>query len=136
MKHNLTLVCRLQPTPEQTSRIEETLKAFADACTYANETVLPKVTSKRTIQASDLLRPEKHVWIECKSWRLELVPEYRQIERQRKRLKPLSPLRLTYDARIFDYREKDCQVSLTLLNGRETNCIAARELPDRQTEGT
>jgi len=50
MEQTLTLVCKLQPTPEQVAKIEATLKAFADACNYANEQVKPQITSKTTIQ--------------------------------------------------------------------------------------
>ena len=32
MEQVLTLVCKLQPTPEQSSKIDALLKAFADAC--------------------------------------------------------------------------------------------------------
>ncbi|NJR19914.1 MAG: transposase, partial [Calothrix sp. CSU_2_0] len=41
MEQVLTLVCKLQPTPQQVVQIEATLKAFADACNYANEQVQP-----------------------------------------------------------------------------------------------
>ncbi|MEN9281029.1 MAG: transposase, partial [Gloeomargarita sp. DG_1_4_bins_134] len=50
MKQTLTLVCKLQPSPEQSLKIEELLKAFADACNFANEAVKPAITSKTTIQ--------------------------------------------------------------------------------------
>ena len=50
MEQVLTLVCKLQPTPEQSSKIEALLKAFADACNRANQTVKVGITSKTTIQ--------------------------------------------------------------------------------------
>jgi predicted transposase len=50
MKQILTLVCKLNPTPEQVVKIEATLKAFADACNYTNQKVKPNITSKTTIQ--------------------------------------------------------------------------------------
>jgi len=51
MEQTLTLVCKLQPTPEQSSQIESILVAFAEACNYANEQVNPQITSKTTIQS-------------------------------------------------------------------------------------
>jgi putative transposase len=50
MEQVLTLVCKLNPTPQQVVQIEATLKAFADACNYTNEQVKPQITSKTTIQ--------------------------------------------------------------------------------------
>ncbi|MBH8552290.1 transposase [Nostocaceae cyanobacterium CENA357] len=50
MEQVLTLVCKLNPTPEQVAQIEATLKTFADACNYANQQVKPQTTSKTTIQ--------------------------------------------------------------------------------------
>ncbi|MBE9037100.1 RNA-guided endonuclease InsQ/TnpB family protein [aff. Roholtiella sp. LEGE 12411] len=50
MEQVLTLVCKLNPTPKQVAQIEATLKAFADACNYANQQVKPQTTNKTTIQ--------------------------------------------------------------------------------------
>ena len=50
MKQTLTLVCKLQPTSKQVAKVEATLKAFADACNYANQTVKPTILDGRTIQ--------------------------------------------------------------------------------------
>lgn len=55
MEQLLTLVCKLQPTPEQVIKIDALLQAFADACNYANQTVKPAVTSKTTIQSQTYL---------------------------------------------------------------------------------
>ncbi|MHC5732402.1 MAG: RNA-guided endonuclease TnpB family protein, partial [Nostoc sp.] len=45
------MVCKLQPTSEQTIKMNDLLKAFADACNYVNEQVKTGVTSKTTIQS-------------------------------------------------------------------------------------
>ncbi|MEQ9370352.1 MAG: transposase, partial [Coleofasciculus chthonoplastes F3-SA18-01] len=37
MKQVLTIVVKLQPSPEQVAFLEATLQAFADACNYVNE---------------------------------------------------------------------------------------------------
>jgi predicted transposase len=50
MEQTLTIVCKLQPTPEQAAKMDDLLRAFADACNYANEQVKPGITSKTTIQ--------------------------------------------------------------------------------------
>ncbi|MHC5829695.1 MAG: RNA-guided endonuclease TnpB family protein, partial [Nostoc sp.] len=51
MEQTLTIVCKLQPTSEQTIKMNDLLKAFADACNYVNEQVKTGVTSKTTIQS-------------------------------------------------------------------------------------
>jgi len=50
MEQVLTLVCKLNPSKKQMEEIELVLKAFADACNYANQKVKPQITSKTTIQ--------------------------------------------------------------------------------------
>jgi len=50
MEQTLTIVCKIQPTPEQTSKIEATLQAFADACNYIHGEVPAKITGKASIQ--------------------------------------------------------------------------------------
>jgi IS605 OrfB family transposase len=45
----LTLVCQLQPTTEQSAKIDALLASFADGCNYANQTVKPSITSKTII---------------------------------------------------------------------------------------
>ncbi|MEQ9625155.1 MAG: transposase, partial [Coleofasciculus chthonoplastes F1-TOW-03] len=41
MKQVLTIVVKLQPSPEQVAFLEATLQAFADACNYVNENTNP-----------------------------------------------------------------------------------------------
>jgi putative transposase len=52
MERVLTLVCKLNPSPQQIEEIELILQAFASACNYANQQVKPQITSKTTIEHS------------------------------------------------------------------------------------
>jgi putative transposase len=122
MKQTLTIVVKLQPTTEQSLKIEETLQGFAEACNYLNSKVDAKVTNKNTIQtlvyqeiralfglsANLAVRVCARVAANRKTAKLKKKP-----------VKRFSPTSADYDARIFDYREKDLTVSLTLLGGRE-----------------
>ncbi len=47
----LTIVCKIQSSPEQAQKLELTLGAFAEACNYINQTVNPKIKNKNRIQA-------------------------------------------------------------------------------------
>jgi len=122
MEQTLTLVCKLQPTPEQSAKIEALLKAFADACNFANQSIKPSVTSKTTIQnlvyqelrerfglsANQAVRVCARVGANRKTAKLK-----------GKTVKAFKPTSADYDARIFAFREKDWTVGLTLLDGRE-----------------
>jgi putative transposase len=122
MEQTLTIVCKLQPTPEQVVKIDETLQGFADACNYVNQKVDAKLTNKRTIQtlvyqdiralfglsANLAVRVCARVAANRKTAKLKKKP-----------VKSFAPTSADYDARIFDYREKDHEVSLTLMGGRE-----------------
>lgn len=122
MEQVLTLVCKLNPTPKQVEEIELVLKAFADACNYANEQVKSQVTSKTTIQ--NMVYHELRVLFGL-SANLAVracarVGANRKTAKQKdKPVKEFKPTSVDYDARIFAFREKDWTASLTLINGRE-----------------
>ncbi len=122
MEQTLTIVCKLQPFEKQVLKIEDLLKAFADGCNYANQQVKPTITGKTAIQhlvyqdlrsqfglsANQAVRVCARVGANRKTAKLKGKP-----------VKAFSPTSADYDARIFDFREKDGTVSLTLLGGRE-----------------
>jgi IS605 OrfB family transposase len=122
MKQVLTLVCKLQPTPEQVVKIEATLKAFADACNYTNERVKPQITSKITIQGVvyEDLREKFGLPANLAIRACSRVGENRLTAKQKsKPVKQFRPTSADYDARIFAFRERDWAVSLTTTDGRE-----------------
>lgn len=122
MEQTLTLTCKLRTSPEQGDKIKALLKAFADACNFANQTVDPKVTGKITIQnqvyqqlrerfelsANQAVRVCARVGANRKTAKLKGKP-----------VKEFKPTSADFDARIFSFREKDWTVSLTLLGCRE-----------------
>ncbi|NJQ98216.1 MAG: IS200/IS605 family element transposase accessory protein TnpB, partial [Hydrococcus sp. CSU_1_8] len=122
MKQLLTLVCKLNPTPEQVVKIEATLKAFADACNYANEQVKPSITSKITIQgiAYEDMRSRFGLAANLAIRACARVGANRLTAKQKgKPVKTFKPTSADYDQRIFAFREKDWTVSLTTIDGRE-----------------
>mgnify|MGYP000885754902 CR=1 FL=1 len=122
MEQTLTLACKLQPTPQQSTKIDALLQAFADGCNFANQAIKPSVTSKTTIQsqvynqlregfglsANQAVRVCARVGANRKTAKLKGKP-----------VKEFRPTSADYDARIFAFRETDWTVSLTLLDGRE-----------------
>lgn len=122
MEQVLTIVCKLQPTPKQASKIDALLKAFADSCNYANQVVKAGVTSKTTIQNLTYQELRKQFGLSAN----QAVRACARVGANRKTAKlknkpvqAFKPTSADYDARIFAFREKDWAVSLTLLNGRE-----------------
>jgi predicted transposase len=122
MKQTLTIVCKLQPVSEQIVKMDDLLKAFADACNYVNEQVKPGICSKTTIQtqvyqdirARFALSANQAVRV-C----ARVGANRKAAKSKGETVKSFSPTSADYDARIFDFREKDQTVSLTLLEGRE-----------------
>ncbi|MDJ0676335.1 MAG: transposase, partial [Calothrix sp. MO_167.B42] len=116
MEQVLTLVCKLNPTPKQVEKIELVLKAFADACNYANEQVKPQVTSKTTIQNMVYhdIRAMFGLSANLAVRACARVGANRKTAKQKgKSVKRFKPTSADYDARIFAFREKDWTVSLT-----------------------
>lgn len=122
MEQTLTLACKLQPTLSQIAKIEATLKAFADACNYANQVVKPTISNKRTIQVLvyDQLRSQFELSANLAIRACARVAANRKTAKQKgKEVKAFKPTSADYDARIFTFREKDFSASLTLIGGRE-----------------
>ena len=122
MKQVLTIVCKLQPTKEQISQIEDTLVGFANACNHINNTIDPKLTNSVRIQTliyhavRELFGLSANLSIRA----IARVSANRKTAKQKKSLvKDFKPTSIDYDARIFDFREKDWTASITLIGGRQ-----------------
>lgn len=121
-KQVLTIVCKINPTPEQVVKIEATLQAFADACNYINDVVEPKITHNVTIQNQVYgeVRERFGLASNLAIRAINRVSANRKTaKRMNKPVRRFLPTSADYDARIFSFREKDWSVSLTLVGGRE-----------------
>lgn len=119
---NLTLVCKLNPTPEQAAKIKATLQAFADACNWVNEHVKSSITSKRTIQTLvyEQVRQQFGLSANLAVRVCARVGANRTAAKSKgKKVKAFRPSSADYDSRIFAFRENDWSASLTLIGGRE-----------------
>jgi putative transposase len=121
-KQVLTIVCKINPAPEQVAKIEATLQAFSDACNYINGVVDPKLTHNVTIQnlVYKQVREQFGLSSNLAIRAINRVSANRKTaKRMGKPVKKFLPTSADYDARIFSFREKDWSVSLTLVGGRE-----------------
>ncbi|MEA5537738.1 transposase [Limnoraphis robusta Tam1] len=118
----MTIVCKIQPTPEQAKKLDSTLGAFADACNYINSTVNPKIKNKNRIQAEvyQTVRERFKLSANLAVRACARVASNRKTAAEKKKpVKGFKPTSADYDARIFSYREKDQTVSLSTVEGRE-----------------
>lgn len=121
MKQVLTLVIRLQPTPDQYQRLTDTTQAFASACDYINKTVNPKLTNRNGIQAvcyydvkARFGLVSNHVVRACAR-----VGANRLTAKQKgKQVKGFAATSFDCDKDTFQFREKDWTVSLSTASGR------------------
>ncbi|OUC15236.1 MAG: transposase [Alkalinema sp. CACIAM 70d] len=122
MKQVLTVSCKLQVTPQQVIKIDETLRAFCDACEYVNKEVPEKVTNEIAMQSLVYqdVRARFGLSSQLAIHAIRRVSGNRKTAKQKgSKVKGFTPTSATYDARIFSFREKDWTVSLTMLGKRE-----------------
>ena len=122
MKQVLTVSCKLQVTPEQSIKVDATLQAFANACEYVNQTVPPTLTNELAMQSLVYHKVRDMFGLSAQL----AIHAIRRVSGNRKTAKKdgspvirFAPTSVTYDTRIFSFREKDWTVSLTTTGGRE-----------------
>lgn len=122
MQQVLTIVCFFNPTPAQGTKINATLRAFADACNYINDTVDPKLTNNVRIQTLVYKQVREQFGLSANL----AIRAINRVAGNRKTAKKddkpvlkFKPTSADYDARIFAFKESDWTVSLTLNGGRE-----------------
>jgi IS605 OrfB family transposase len=122
MKQVLTVVVKLQPTPEQVAKIEATLQAFADACNYVNEHTDPKLTNKIAIQSLtyQTIKNQFNLVANMAVRVCARVAANRKTAKQKgKPVKQFAPSSMDCDKDLFRFREHDWTVSLATIQGRE-----------------
>jgi IS605 OrfB family transposase len=113
----LTIVCQLNPTAEQIVKLDQVLQGFAEACRYINSTICPSITNKNRIQKEVYRAVRQQFGLTANL----AVRACARVAANRKvgKVKEFRATSVDYDARIFNYREKEQCVSLSALDGRE-----------------
>jgi IS605 OrfB family transposase len=122
MKQVLTVSCKIEVSPEQSIKIDATLQAFASACEYVNQTVPPTLTNELAMQSLVYydVRDRFGLSAQLAIHAIRRVSGNRKTaKKDGKPVKNFAPTSVTYDPRIFSFREKDWTVSLTTTGGRE-----------------
>ncbi len=113
----LTVVCQLNPSPEQIVKLDKVLQAFAEACKYVNSTVSPSTTNKNRIQ-KEVYRAVRQQYGLTANLAVRVCARV-AANRKVGPVQDFQPTSADYDARTFDYRERTQCVSLSTLDGRE-----------------
>jgi len=115
-----TIVLRLQPTPEQATELDATLRVFVSACDYiahvarrehTNNMVLIQGVWHRDVRETFGLSPNLVIRSTARLCTALKVPE--------KAHSAFKPTSIDYDARILSFRAWDRAVTSTLLNSRQ-----------------
>jgi IS605 OrfB family transposase len=122
MDNVLTVSCKLAVQPEQRPKLDDTLRVFAEACQHINDQASANLTNRIKLQALVYqdVRERFGLSANLTIQAVRRVAANRKTARQKGRpVKGFAPTSVSYDQRIFSFREKDWTVSLTLLGGRE-----------------
>lgn len=117
-----TIKCKMAPTPVMIESLRKTCDVFAEACNSVLDLALPKNISnniKLHHLAYKTIRQRFGLSANLAVRAIRRVSAAMVAAKRRKK-KPFEfhPTSVDYDARIFDYREKDETVSLTVIGGR------------------
>lgn len=138
MEQVLTVACKIEVSPGVAPKLDATLQAFSEACTYINQTVEPKLTSKPRIQG--LVYEQVREQFELSALAIRAIARVcgnRKTAKQKgKPVRAFKPTSVDYDARILAFREKDWTVSLTLVGGRERFLLAIGNYQQGLLKGT
>jgi IS605 OrfB family transposase len=130
MSQVLTISCKLKAFPSQAAKLDATMDAFVQALNWVNQNTPEKIVNAVKLQSlcyyeirarfglsSNLARTTSRLRDQQVCRR---VAGSRKVAKQKKRpVKEFKSGFVTYDARIFSFRQKDWTVSLTTVEGRE-----------------
>jgi IS605 OrfB family transposase len=122
MTQVLTISCKLKVSPSQAAKLDATLEAFGQALNWVNQNTPEKIVNAVKLQSLCYyeIRARFGLSSNLAQQVCRRVAGSRKVAKQKKRpVKEFKSGFVTYDARIFSFREKDWTVSLTTVEGRE-----------------
>jgi hypothetical protein len=138
MTQVLTVSCKLNPTPEQAAKIDATLAAFADACSWVNRQAPPGQTNALRMQAQHYYQARALFGLSANLTQqafCRVASNRKTALRKGRPVKGFAPTSADYDQRIFSFSEKTWAVSLTLLGGRERIPIVVGDYQRHRLKG-
>jgi putative transposase len=122
MSQVLTVSCKLKVSQSQAAKLDATMEAFGQALNWVNQNTPEKIVNAVKLQSLCYyeIRARFGLSSNLAQQVCRRVAGARKVARQRNRpVKEFKRRFVTYDARIFSFREKDWTVSLTTVEGRE-----------------
>ncbi|MFS8916500.1 transposase [Synechococcus sp. H55.7] len=122
MTQVLTISCKLKVSASQAVKLEATLSAFAQALNWVNQNTPEKVVNPVKLQSLcyRAIRTRFGLSSNLAQQVCRRLAAARKVAQQKNRpVKAFKSGFVTYDARIFSFRERDWTVSLTTVEGRE-----------------
>jgi putative transposase len=122
MSQVLTISCKLKVSPSQAAKLDATMDAFVQALNWVNQNTPEKVVNAVKLQSLCYyeIRARFGLSSNLAQQVCRRVAGSRKVAKQKKRpVKEFKSGFVTYDARIFSFRQKDWTVSLTTVEGRE-----------------
>ncbi len=128
MEQTLTLVVKLEPTPEQSAKLDKTLKRFANACNYINDNTPESLTNKIAIQSLtyQTVKADYGLVANMAVRAAARVAANRKAAKVKGRqVKQFNPTSMDLDKDLFRFIEKNWTVSLATVEGREKVALNA-----------
>jgi putative transposase len=122
MSQVLTISCKLKVSQSQAAKLDATLEAFGQALNWVNQNTPEKIVNAVKLQSLCYyeIRARFGLSSNLAQQVCRRVAGSRKVAKQKKRpVKEFKSGFVTYDARIFSFRQKDWTVSLTTVEGRE-----------------
>ncbi|XFA73660.1 transposase [Thermosynechococcaceae cyanobacterium Okahandja] len=122
MNQVLTISCKLKVSESQAAKLDATVDAFAKALNWVNQNTPEKIVNAVKLQSLCYheIRARFGLSSNLAQQVCRRVAGSRKVARQKQRpVKAFKTGFVTYDARIFSFRERDWTVSLTTVDGRE-----------------
>ena len=117
----ITIACKLKVDSKVAKEIDETLSTFAVACDWINQNTPVKLINRTAMQSLVYqdVRAKFGLSANLAIQAIRRVCANRKTAQQKgRKVKDFSPTSISYDARIFSFREDDWTVSIKLLHFR------------------
>jgi putative transposase len=122
MNQVLTISCKLKVNELQAQKLDATLDVFGQALNWVNQNTPEKIANSVKLQSLCYYEVRARFGLSSNLAQqvCRRVAGARKVAKQKNRpVKAFKVGFVTYDARIFSFREKDWTVSLTTVDGRE-----------------
>ncbi len=122
----ITIACKLKVDSKVAKEIDETLSTFAVACDWINQNTPVKLINRTAMQSLVYqdVRAKFGLSANLAIQAIRRVCANRKTAQQKgRKVKDFSPTSISYDARIFSFREDDWTVSIKLLHSRHRIAI-------------